>query len=93
MSFPYRTKIPDKEIDGLFWSVTGNPDDETITVTATKGSLVFSETAKSTIVCPKMRDRIWGIDHEDDMLALRLSAKIFREHEIQLNGDTNDFKQ
>lgn len=91
----YGSGFADKEYPEIVWSMYGLPDTNEIAVIAEVGSLKLGMTHVSAVLCPAMIDRIFGIDIDDQRLALWLSKELWEAHSerlvteaLRVRGDT-----
>ncbi|WP_295683821.1 hypothetical protein [Nevskia ramosa] len=76
----YGSGFIDKEYPEIVWSMYGLPDTNEIAVIAEVGSLQLGMAHVSALLWPAMIDRVFGIDVDDQRLALRLSKELWDAH-------------
>ena len=80
----YGSSFADKQYPEIVWSMCGLPSTNEIAVIATVGDLRFGMAHRSVLEWPAMIDRIFGIDVDDQRLALWLSEQLWASHSEQL---------
>lgn len=80
----YGSGFTDKEYPEIVWSMWGLPATNEIAVIAEVGSLKLGMARVSGLLEPAMIDRIFGIDVNDQRLALWLSKELWDAHSERL---------
>ena len=83
----YGSGFADKEYPEIVWSICGLPVTNEIVVLAEVGGLKLGKAHQSSLAWPAMVDRIFGIDVDDQRLALWLSAQLWASTSDQLIGE------
>lgn len=76
----YGSGFTDKEYPEIVWSIRGLPDTNEIAVIIEVGSLKPGMAHASGLLWPAMIDRIFGIDVDDQRLALWPSKEMWDVH-------------
>jgi hypothetical protein len=67
----------DRYVLGVCWATYGLPESNEIVVTATAGPLCLGIAHPSTLQFPAMRDRVFGPDVDDLILAAHLASQLW----------------
>jgi hypothetical protein len=74
----------DKKYAHIKWFIYGCPETNEIIVKVQSNKAVFYDSVPSEVVYPPMRDRVFGIDVTDEVLASKLSDKMWKQHKAEL---------
>jgi hypothetical protein len=80
----YGSGFTDKEYPEIAWSMCGLPETNEIVIIAAVGAIQLGMAHLSGLAWPAMIDRIFGIDIDDQRLALWLSEQLWNAHSNQL---------
>ncbi|WP_421793237.1 hypothetical protein [Hydrocarboniphaga effusa] len=80
----YGSGFSDKEYPEIIWSMCGLTKTSEIVVMAEVGDLKIGKAHRSGLSYPHMVDRIFGIDIDDQRLALWLSSQLWDSNANQL---------
>lgn len=89
----YGSGFTDKEYPEIVWSMYGLPGTNEIAVIAEVGSLKLGMAHVSSLVWPAMADRIFGIDIDDQRLALWLSKELWEAQSDRLAAEAIRVRQ
>jgi hypothetical protein len=81
--YPY-IESEDKEFPNVKWFVYGLIDTEELLIAVANTTKIFYEVVRSPVYFPKMIDRVWGIDIDDNQVAIEISDKLWKEHKEEL---------
>lgn len=80
----YGSGFTDNDYPEIVWSMCGLPETNEIAVIAEVGNLKLGMAHVSSLVWPAMADRIFGIDVDDQRLALWLSNELWEAQSDRL---------
>lgn len=80
----YSDDLTDKEYPEITWFQYGLSATNEIAVVARVGREQLGQAEPSTLLIPSMADRIWGMDVDDQRLALWISEQIWKQHSGRL---------
>jgi len=89
----YGSGLTDKEYPEIVWSMYGLPSTNEVAVIAKVGSLELGLAHVSSLVWPAMADRIFGIDIDDQRLALWLSKELWDAQSDRLAAEAVRVRQ
>ena len=84
--YPYVNGLEDIQYPYIKWYVYGLIDTQEILVVIMNenNNNVFYKVEQSPVIWPHMRNRVWGIDVDDDKLAKKMSLELWEENKEKL---------
>ena len=81
---PYMENTPDKDAEGLLWSIYGHPPTNELIVALSTSAEWIIAAVPSPVLYPAMADRVFGIDRDDMQAAEYLSHVVFQKYQTRV---------